>query len=77
MFTDFFRRRQRDGGEGEVEKERRGEGEIRGKGGGRKNIYQLPSACTPTSDQTHNLGMCSDRESNPQHFGVWYDAPVN
>ena len=54
------------------------EGEIyhrkRGKEGGReKNIdvrgnNQLPPVHIPTRDQTFNLGMCLDRESNPQPF---------
>ena len=30
-----------------------------------------------TMDQTHNLGMCSDWESNPQPFGVLDDTPTN
>ena len=28
-------------------------------------------------DQTCNLGMCPDWESNLQTFGVWDDAPTN
>ena len=28
----------------------------------------------PTGDQTHNLGMCLDQESNPWPFDLWDDA---
>ena len=31
-----------------------------------RNIDQLPPVCTPTGDQTHNLGMCPDQGSDPQ-----------
>ena len=40
----------------------------------KRNINPLPLICAPTGDQTYNLGMCPDRESNPQPFGVWDDA---
>ena len=29
---------------------------------------QLPFVRTQTRDQTHNLGVCPDQESNPQPF---------
>ena len=29
------------------------------------NIDQLPPVRAPTGDQSHNLGMCPDWESNP------------
>ena len=28
----------------------------------------LPPVLTPTEDWTHNLGMCPDWESNPEHL---------
>ena len=31
----------------------------------------------PTREQTCNLGVCRDLESNPQLFGLWDDAPNN
>ena len=31
----------------------------------------------PVIDRTCNLGMCPDQDSNPQHFGLWDDAPAN
>ena len=30
-----------------------------------------------TGDQTRNLGMCPDQESNLQPFGAWEDIPTN
>ena len=45
----------------------------RGRGGGRereRNIDKLPVVCAPTGDQTLNLGMCPDQQSNPQPFGL-------
>ena len=42
-----------------------------------RNINWLPPMCTPTRDQTRNWGMCPDRESNLQTFGVQDDAPTN
>ena len=42
-----------------------------------RNIDQLPLVHALTGDQTHNLGMCSDQESNPQHFGVRDSSPTN
>ena len=42
-----------------------------------RNIDQLPPICAPARDQTRNLGMCSDQESNLQPFGVWDDTPAN
>ena len=44
---------------------------------GERNIDQLPPIRTPTGDQTHNLGMCPDQESNPQAFGVQDSAPMH
>ena len=35
-----------------------------------RNINELPPIHTPTRDQTRNLGMCPDGESNLQLFGV-------
>ena len=29
----------------------------------------------PTGNQTHNLGMCPDQESNLQPFGVQHNQP--
>ena len=37
----------------------------------------LPPICALTGDQRCNLRMCSEQESNPQHCGVWDDAPTN
>ena len=31
----------------------------------------------PSWEQTHNVGMCPDWESNLQPFGLWDDAPTN
>ena len=42
-----------------------------------RNIDQLPLTCALTTDRTCNPGMCPDRESNPQPFGLWDDAPTN
>ena len=42
-----------------------------------RNIDGLPPVCTLTGDRTYNLGMCPDRESNPQHFGLWDNIPTN
>ena len=42
-----------------------------------RNISRLPPVRAPTRDQTHNLGMCPDRVSNLQPFGVRDDAPTN
>ena len=39
--------------------------------------HRLLPICTPTRNQTHNLGMCPDQESNPQSFGVWDHSPTN
>ena len=41
-----------------------------------RNSYWLPSVRAPNRDGAHNLGMCLDQESNPQHFGVQDDAPT-
>ena len=34
-----------------------------------RSIDWLPSTCTWTGDQTHNLGMCPDWELNAQTVG--------
>ena len=36
-----------------------------------RKMDQLPLVHTLTEDQTHNLGMCPDQESNQQHFALW------
>ena len=36
-----------------------------------RNLNWLPPVHTLTRDQTHNLGMCSDRESSSQPFLVY------
>ena len=41
------------------------------------NIDWLPPIRTPTRDQTCNLGICPDWDSNPQPFGVKDEAPTN
>ena len=38
---------------------------------------RLPSIRAPTRDQTHNLVLCPDLESNPQTFVAWCDALTN
>ena len=48
-----------------------------GVGEERETLIQLPPICTPTGDQTHNLGMCPDQELKLQPFGVWDNAPTN
>ena len=48
-------------------------------GGGKereKNISWLPLIGSSTGDQTHNPGMCPNRVSNPQPFGIGDDAPT-
>ena len=42
-----------------------------------RNLDQLPPQRTLTGDQTCNLGVCPDWESNPKPFGVQDDAPSN
>ena len=42
-----------------------------------RNIVWLPPVPTPTGDRTCNLGLCTDLKLNPQHVGVWDDAPTN
>ena len=42
-----------------------------------RNISWLPPVHVPTGDQTCNLGMCPDREWNPQPFGVWGNNLTN
>ena len=41
-----------------------------------KHRSAVPMRASPR-DPTHNLGMCPDWGSNPQHFGVWDEAPSN
>ena len=36
----------------------------------KKTLMGWPPAHARTRDQTHNLGMCPDWESNPQPFGA-------
>ena len=40
----------------------------------KRNIYWLPPVCATTEDQTYNLGMCPDQESNPWPLGLQDDA---
>ena len=68
MFIDF---RQRGRGWGGRERERERET------GKHWNIDRLPPVWALTGDQTHNLGMCPDRGSNPQVFGVRDNASTN
>ena len=42
-----------------------------------RNIDRLPLVRALTRGQTLSLGMCPDRESNQQHFGVPDGAPTN
>ena len=50
----------------------------RGRKTSMRERYQLIASYTrPNWGQTSNLGMCPDRESNPQPFGPWEDAPTN
>ena len=44
---------------------------------GERNIDWLPPVHGPTRDQTCNLGMCPDWETNLQPFDVWKDTPTN
>ena len=39
-----------------------------------RNIDWLPLLCAPIGDQTHNLSMCRDWESNQWPFSLWDDA---
>ena len=57
-FIDFYTERETEGEKGrEISMSER-------------NINWLPPVCTPTGDQTHNLGMCPDWGLNLQPFGV-------
>ena len=38
---------------------------------------RLPPICTPTGNQTCNLGMCPDQELNSQPLGVWMMLQVS
>ena len=62
MIIDFFQEREK-GREGERKRER--------------NIHLLPAIHTPTRDQTHNPGMCTDWGSNPKLFGAQDQALTN
>ena len=42
-----------------------------------RNFDWLPPICTQTGDQTCNLSMYPDQESNLQSFAVWDDTPTN
>ena len=42
-----------------------------------RNIDHLLPVHALMGDQTHNLGLCPDPESNMQTFGVQEDAPTN
>ena len=42
-----------------------------------RNIDRPPPIHAPTRDQTHNLGMYPDQESNLQPFGVQDDTSIN
>ena len=42
-----------------------------------ENTDVLPLVHALTGDQTHNLGMCPDQESNPWPFDLWDEAPTN
>ena len=42
-----------------------------------RNIDQVHTICTPTSDRTHYLGMCPDQKSNLRPFDLWDSAPTN
>ena len=50
------------------------EGEREGNIKVKRNIDWLPLLCVQTRDQTSNLGMCPNYESNPQPFGLWDDT---
>ena len=41
-----------------------------------RNGNQLPLVCALNRGQTHNPGMCSVQELNPQPVGLWDDAPT-
>ena len=41
-----------------------------------RNINWLLFVGVPTGNQTHNLGMCPDWESNPQSLGVQDNTPT-
>ena len=51
-------------------KEREGNVDVR-------NSDCLSPVHSPIGGQIHNLGMCPDQRSNPQHFGIQDDAPSN
>lgn len=44
---------------------------------GREKHRLIAPILAPTGDQTHNLSLCLDWESNPQPVGVRADAPTN
>lgn len=47
-----------------LERKGGGKGRERNRNTDVRNVDQLPPVHTPTGDQTQNLGMYSDRESN-------------
>ena len=40
----------------------------------REKHRSVASCMYPTGDQTYNLGMCPDGESNLRPFGLWDDT---
>ena len=57
-----------------LERER---GRVRERNTNVREKHQLPPICTLTRDQTDNLGMCSEQETNTLCFGLQNDAPTN
>ena len=55
----------------EGEKESKRHSDVRGK------HQSVASHVCPKQDQTRNLGMCPDQESNWQPFSAWNEAPTN
>ena len=45
--------------------------------GRERNIDWLPPINALTGDRNFNLGLCPDREPNPQPFGVGDATPAN
>ena len=43
----------------------------------REKYQSVASLHAPTEDQTYNLGMCPDQESNPHLFSLQDNAPTN
>ena len=42
-----------------------------------RNIDRLPHVRATTRDQTYNLDICPDQESNPPPSSIQDDAPTN